>query len=488
MRLRTSLALGFAGVAAAVALVVGVATWTATAQRLDASTDQSLREGAFELHGRLEGRGIAGAAAGTRFERGGGRPAGIPSGTADDDGAGPGGGPDDDGDLASRTVLPAQLLAADGTVTTLQLTTTTLPVRPADVAVAADDEARLLYSDVVVGGEHYRMLTWGAGNGRGAVQIARDARDNDRVLGGLAIAVTLIGLVTALLAAGAGVLLARRLTRRLERLGDATREVARTGSFDVSVPEGGSDEVADLGHTFNDMLRRLSLLRERQERLLADAGHELRTPLTSLRTNISLLERFGELPPAARTRVVDDLRGESRELSTLVEEVLSLARGTTDAQPPEPLLLNDVARSVVERARRRTGRTISLTGPDDPADAVVLGDRAALQRAVWNLLDNAQKFDPTGSPVDVAVTADGLGVTVTVADRGPGVPDDERDAVFERFHRGAAARAVAGSGLGLSIVADVVAQHGGAVRLEPREGGGTVAVLTLPLAPPDATD
>lgn len=488
MRLRTSLALGFAGVATAVAATVGVATWTATAQRLEAAADESLVDGAFTLHGSLEGRGER--REGRRFTGGpstsggaassGSLPAGsVPS----DDVDRPGG--DGDRDLAARNLLPAQLVSASGAVTAVPPATITLPVRAADVAVAAADDPRQVYSHVVVDGTHYRMLTWGAGQGRGAVQIARSMQDNDRVLGGLAVAITLIGLVTALLAAAAGLLLARRLTRRLERLGDATREVARTGSFDVSVPQGGSDEVADLGHTFNEMLLRLAQLRERQERLLADAGHELRTPLTSLRTNISLLERFGELPPGARTRVVDDLRGESRELSTLVEEVLALARGTTDAQPHEPLLLTDVVRSVVERARRRTGRTISLTEPDDVAEAVVLGDRAALQRAVWNLLDNAQKFDPAGSPVDVAVVADGRTVTVTVADRGPGVPDDEREAVFERFHRGAAARAVAGSGLGLSIVADVVAQHSGSVRLSAREGGGTVAVLSLPASEAD---
>ena len=477
MRLRTSLALGFAGVATAVAVTVGVATWTATAQRLSAETDRSLLDGASALHKRLEDHGVAGAAA---EGRDGGRGGGAPGGRGEDD------GPDGDGDLVSRTVLPAQLLAADGTVTTLQLSRATLPVSAADVAVAASDDAVQRYSDVLVGKRGYRMLTWGAGQGRGAVQIGRDTHDNDRVLAGLAVAITLIGLVTALLAGLAGLLLARRLTRRLERLGGATHEVARTGSFDVVVPQDGSDEVADLGRTFNDMLRQLARMRDRQERLLADAGHELRTPLTSLRTNISLLERFSELPPAARTRVVDDLRGESRELSTLVEEVLALARGTTDAAPHEPLLLADAVAAVVERARRRAGRPVSFDVPDDAATALVLGDRAALQRAVWNLVDNAVKFDPSGAGIEVGLSTDGLTAAIRVADRGPGVPDDEREAVFERFHRGAAARAVAGSGLGLSIVADVVEKHGGTVRLEPRDGGGTVAVLTLPLAPPDA--
>ena len=135
---------------------------------------------------------------------------------------------------------------------------------------------------------------------------------------------------------------------------------------------------------------------------------------------------------------------------------------------------------------RRAGRPVSFDVPDDAATALVLGDRAALQRAVWNLVDNAVKFDPSGAGIEVGLSTDGLTAAIRVADRGPGVPDDEREAVFERFHRGAAARAVAGSGLGLSIVADVVEQHGGTVRLEPRDGGGTVAVLTLPLAPPDA--
>lgn len=455
MRLRSSLTLGFAVLATVVATTVGVATWTATERTLRVETDDSLVDTASQLRHRV-------------LERSG----------VDVDGDGRVGGGDAERELGARTVLPAQTLDGRGSITALPLSSVALPVSPQDVAVAGAQAELRRFSDVRIDGTPYRMVTWGAGNGRGAIQVARDVTDNNAVLLRLSAAILVIGLLTALLAGLAGLLLARRLTRRLERLGEVTQEVARTGSFEVDVPAVGNDEVAHLGATFNDMLGELSRMRERQDRLLADAGHELRTPLTSLRTNISLLERFSDLPDAARTRVVEDLRSESRELSTLVEEVLAVARGSADASPHEPVVLADVVRAAVDRARRRSGREVTL----DADDGVVLADRAALQRAVWNLVDNALKFDRGGGPVDVHVHAG----TVTVEDRGPGVPDDERQAVFDRFHRGAHARAVPGSGLGLSIVADVASSHGGSASLEERPGGGTRAVLRVPVVT-DAT-
>jgi two-component system sensor histidine kinase MprB len=205
-----------------------------------------------------------------------------------------------------------------------------------------------------------------------------------------------------------------------------------------------------------------------------DAGHELRTPLTSLRTNISLLERFDDLTPEVRARVLADLKGESRELTGLVNEVLALAGGQAYAGDVEPLRLAGIAESVAIRARRRTGREVTVAADD----CVVEARRGAVERAVWNLVDNAAKFDASGSPIEIVVREG----TIDVLDRGPGVADEDAAHIFDRFYRPVASRSLPGSGLGLSIVKDVAESAGGSVHVTRRTGGGSIIGMTFPQA------
>ncbi len=290
------------------------------------------------------------------------------------------------------------------------------------------------------------------------------------MLAGTARQIAWTGALVLLAAAAVGWLLARQITRRLVRLTTVAEQVADSGRTDTVVDVGGRDEVGRLSTSFTTMLERLATARAAQERLVQDAAHELRTPLTSLRTNAAVLRRYERLSPDARARLVDDVEGETRELSRLVDELVDLALSRHADEAQEPVALADVARRATDRVQRRTGREITV----DADGTRVLGRPRALERAVGNLLENAVKFDG-GGPVEVRVR-DGV---VTVSDRGPGIDAADLPHVFDRFRRADTARGLPGSGLGLAIVADVAASHDGTVSAGPRDGGGAAVGFTV---------
>jgi two-component system, OmpR family, sensor histidine kinase MprB len=222
------------------------------------------------------------------------------------------------------------------------------------------------------------------------------------------------------------------------------------------------------------MLARLAAARDAQERLVQDAAHELRTPLTSLRTNASVLRRYAELSTDARTRLVTDIQGETRELSQLVEELVQFALARRSDEPDQPVDLTALAHHAADRVRRRTGRDVQVV--TDTAARSVRGQRQGLDRAVGNLLENAAKFDPEGTdPITIHVGPS----MVLVADRGPGIDAPDTERVFDRFYRSAAARALPGSGLGLAIVRDVAQAHGGTAFARNRPGSGAEVGFTV---------
>ena len=176
--------------------------------------------------------------------------------------------------------------------------------------------------------------------------------------------------------------------------------------------------------------------------------------------------------PRSRQRLLEDVEGESRELTDLVNELVQLATDSRDAEDFEPVDLGVVADRVAVLFRRRTGREITVGAEQ----VVVMGRRHSLERAISNLVDNALKFDAGGvARVEIQVR----GTTVSVSDRGPGLADTEQHRIFDRFYRATEARSLPGSGLGLSIVHDVATSHGGAVFARNRPGGGAVIGFTL---------
>ncbi|MFE9496760.1 ATP-binding protein [Streptomyces collinus] len=356
-----------------------------------------------------------------------------------------------------------------------------LPVTARDRAVAAAGAAGRLvqHKDVRVGDDLFRIATVSLGDGKGAVQVAQEFSDTEDLLRALQQR-TLILMSAVVVAAGLfGWWLARRITRRLVILTSAAEDVARTRQLGIEVPVTGLDEVGRLGRAFDRMLGRLAQSEEDQRRLVQDAGHELRTPLTSLRTNISLLRRIDELPPATREDLVADLSQEARELTDLVNELVDLAAGQSDSEPPQQVDLADIAEDVLGLAKRRTGREVVLRVSGDTRTD---GRPGMLQRALSNLVENAAKFDRVGTaPIEINITGPARpgAVRVEVLDRGPGIAEGDLIRIFDRFYRAADARSLPGSGLGLSIVREVAMAHGGAPFAFRREGGGAVIGFTV---------
>lgn len=220
------------------------------------------------------------------------------------------------------------------------------------------------------------------------------------------------------------------------------------------------------------MLAALEESSRAQRQLVADASHELRTPLTSLRTNIEVLASERKLPPGERERLLTDVVDQLGEMTTLISELIELARGAQQTAEPEDVRLDLIAADAVERTRRNRP---NVTFKTDLDESVVQGVPATIERAVGNLLDNAAKWSPPGGEVEVSVK-DG---SVTVRDHGPGIEEEDLPYVFDRFYRARSARGLPGSGLGLAIVRQVADSHGGSVVAERANGGGTRMTLRL---------
>jgi two-component system sensor histidine kinase MprB len=358
------------------------------------------------------------------------------------------------------------------------------------VAPAAWGWRRLLGSDLPHGrgdrGEELLVLQRPVADGWD-VLLARDISREIAVVHKLRGVMTALSVVGGLVALGFGLLIARGGLRPVAALAETAETIARTQdlSVRVDVPDrDDSDEVTRLARAFDRMTSALAASRDRQAQLVADAGHELRTPLTSLRTNIDLLlraERSGRaLPSAQRDALFEDVRSQLAELSQLAGELTVLAHDEPAAHLVS-VRLDEVLAGAVRRIGPRAGeRTLDqVTEPWRVDDA----DPAALQRALVNVLDNAVKFSPPTSTVRIRLA----GGVLTVDDEGPGVAADRRAEAFARFWRGDAARALPGSGLGLSIVADTVARHGGTVELTDAPGGGARVRLLIP-GRPDRSD
>jgi two-component system sensor histidine kinase MprB len=329
-------------------------------------------------------------------------------------------------------------------------------------------------STVTVDGDEVRIHTIGLPNG--AVQIGRSLDEVDSVLDDLRRRTLVLVIAVSLAAALVGWLIAGTVAAPLSRLTRAAEDVGSSGDLDVDVPGTGTDEVGRLGAAFRYMLGALAVSRTEQQRLVQDAGHELRTPLTSLKTNLSVLRRHPEMTAEMREGVLDDLDNEVTELTDLVNELVAAASGQLDEQPAERIDLSILTEEVADRVGRRRSREVRV---DVRARAFVDAPRQPLERAITNLVDNACKFDGSDVPIDVVVD----GGSVTVLDRGPGIDAGEEERIFDRFHRSESARTMPGSGLGLSIVRDVVVRAGGTVSAANREGGGAAIGFALPVSP-----
>jgi two-component system, OmpR family, sensor histidine kinase MprB len=334
------------------------------------------------------------------------------------------------------------------------------------------------FEDAEVDGVHLRVLTVGLGRG-GAVQVARPLTEVDSVLRNVLTLLVFVGLAGIGLAALLGAAVARTALAPVARFTRRTEALAGRMDLSERMEEGRDDELGRLARSFNATLDALEESVEAQRHLVADASHELRTPIASLRANIQTLEHADRLPPHELASLRADVVSELDELTALVGDVVELARGTRRGGAEDDVRLDDLVRSLVERAERRGDKRLRWHATLEPV--LVRGDRERMARAVSNLLDNARKWSPAGGAVDVRVGADGV---VSVRDRGPGFAAEDLPQVFDRFYRAAEARGMPGSGLGLAIVRQTAEAHGGWARAANADGGG--AELRVFFGPPYA--
>jgi two-component system, OmpR family, sensor histidine kinase MprB len=356
-----------------------------------------------------------------------------------------------------------------------------LALGAAELAVARGLQARSLRTDQA---RDLRVAAVSAGPNT-ALVVAQGLDTTRTTLSRLGLVFILVGGAGVLLAAAAGTAVAQAGLRPVQRLTEAAERVARTGDL-KPIAISGDDELARLTGSFNSMLGALADSQDRQRRLVADAGHELRTPLTSLRTNLELLAASDRpdapsLSDRDRKEISDDVRAQVEELSTLVGDIVELAREDAPQVVHEPVELAEVVERALARAgRRATGVHFEV----NLAPWSLLGDANALERAVLNLLDNAAKWSPSNATVTVRLAPTDRGTaTLGVADAGPGIAESDLPYIFERFYRSSDARTLPGSGLGLAIVAQVAARHGGKVWASRSPAGGTLMTLELPGRP-----
>ena len=401
-----------------------------------------------------------------------------------------------------------------------------IPVSQTDRSYAAPDaNGDQTFHSAYIGNQHVRVLTRGLGQisfgvdgvfpGL-ALQVAHPLSMVDTSLADLRIILLLVAAAGIALAIALGYAAARAMIRPVERLTAAAEHVAATQDLAATIEEHGNDELARLAHSFNAMLGALGGSRQQQAQLVADAGHELRTPLTSLRTNVEVLMRIQDLPPSDRDELLVDVKAQLEELTTLVGDLVELAR--EDEQDPDPVEIrfDQIVERAVERARRRA---VSVEFSVSTEPGMVRAQPALLERAVLNVLDNAAKWSPPGGRIEVNLRrrtmspgADGRSGApaagawpgaepearsgsegeadnnrvveeatwdLEIRDHGPGIATGDLPRVFDRFYRAEAARSMPGSGLGLAIVHQVIESHGGRVEVTCPQDGGTLVHLEL---------
>lgn len=371
------------------------------------------------------------------------------------------------------------------------------------------------------------------------VVLAQSLESQYSALKRLAVVLSVVALGGLVVAAVSGVIAALVGVHPIARLQRAIDRVTRTGELRPLRVEG-ENEIAELTRSFNAMVAALEESRLRQVQMVAEASHELRTPLTSLRTNVELAIMASKdgavgkyIPIDEQHAMRDDVLAQLEELSTLVGELADLARedeATGQLLNSAPVDAAELINQALERVRRR--RPDVHFEPHGVEPVPLEADSASLERALVNVLHNAAKWSPKGGTVDVRMAvlprkedhqgdhpnkeasgarsakakksakaggfrhpkdrrkptggtdggAEHPMLEITVADQGPGIPEEDREHVFERFYRAVAARSTPGSGLGLAIVKQVVERHGGTVRAEEAPSGGALLRMRLPLS------
>lgn len=366
----------------------------------------------------------------------------------------------------------------------------------------------------ISGPTKWRVLVQPLANGQ-TVVLAQSLEDVQSTMNQLTLIEVLVSLAVLLLLAGVAYAVVRTSLRRLVAVEQTAGAIA-AGDLSRRVPvQDSRTEVGRLGIALNAMLTQIERAfhdrqaseasarasEERMRRFVADASHELRTPLTSIRGFAELHRQGAASDPEAVSRILTRIEGEAQRMGLLVDDLLLLAR--LDQQRPleqRPVdLLTLAADAVADAGAIDPERPVRLvTGSLGETPPVVTGDEARLRQVLGNLMSNALRYTPAGSPIEVRVGLDGADALLEVSDSGPGLAPEDAERIFERFYRADPSRtrrgaasgtgAPGGSGLGLSIVAALVAAHGGRVSVRTAPGQGATFTVRLPLRESVDTD
>jgi len=328
--------------------------------------------------------------------------------------------------------------------------------------------------------DHERMFAVRTVDGR-VIVVTQDLAFTKQTLNALELVLILVGVSGALGAIILSIAIVNAGLQPIGRLRRAADHVTETGEL-RKISVYSHDELSSLTQSFNDMMSALEDAQTKQRNLVADASHELKTPLTSMRTNIELLMQASKnkhaiISEADRADIERDVIAQIEEMSSLIGDLVELAREETHEVPLSSIDVGDILQGCIGRVQRRR--------PDvrfefRETEWTLEGDSFGLSRALLNLLDNAAKWSPTDGTVRIDMIPDGRELELRISDSGPGIPVEERERVFDRFYRSIGSRSMPGSGLGLSIVKHMVERHGGSIRADESDDGGTMMVVRLP--------
>ena len=390
--------------------------------------------------------------------------------------------------LVIMTAEGRPVLTVDSTVARAHPDVAPIPIEDERVTSGEPFTVRSTTDDL-----HWRVVAGRLSDNQTTFALGMPLTSVDETVRRMIVMASLFGLAAILTAAATGFIAVRRAFRPLRHIEDTAEAIAR-GDLTRRIPtHAAEDEVASLSRSLNSMLAQIEASfaareksEERMRQFVADASHELRTPLATVRGYAELYRQGALTAPDALDNAMGRIESEASRMSGLVEDLLTLARlDETPDLSTRPVDLTVLAGDAVQDTHvREPRRRITLHGIDGPLGPVhALGDEAALRQVLVNLIGNAVRHTPDGTPIEVAVGYSEDMAVVEVRDHGPGIPRTEAVKVFQRFYRSDPSRGRVGgggNGLGLAIVSAIVSHHGGRVGVTETPGGGATFVVQIP--------